>query len=60
MVKTRKAKTFTHPKTGHQVRTSLPVEQNRLRGQGYREQKPRVTAPARTPAPAVKPTGNKK
>lgn len=60
MVKTRKAKTFTHPKTGHQVRTSLPVEQNRLRGQGYREQKPRTAATPKPTAPAAKPTGTKK
>ena len=45
MSKQRERKTFKHPKTGHVARTSLPVEQNRLRGQGYRE----VTA---TPKPA--------
>lgn len=41
----RERKTYRHPKTGHQAATALPVEQNRLRGQGYREvtPKPNVT-----------------
>lgn len=33
----RPVKSFKHPKTGHETSTSLPVEQNRLRAQGYVE-----------------------
>lgn len=38
-------KTFRHPVTGHTTRTSLPVEQTRLRGQGYVEVRPKPAAP---------------
>lgn len=47
--KKRPVKTFKHPKTGHVASTSLPVEQNRLRGQGYVEDRPKQ---ARQSAPA--------
>lgn len=49
---------FKNPKTGHETSTSLPVEQNRLKAQGYVEQKPRrAAAPAAT---AAKPADPKK
>ncbi|HLS00540.1 MAG TPA: hypothetical protein VK054_00940 [Beutenbergiaceae bacterium] len=51
----RPVKAFKHPKTGHETATSLPVEQNRLRAQGYVEQK----SAARS-APAAKPADPKK
>lgn len=47
--KKRERKTFKHPKTGHVTATSVPVEQVRLRGQGYVEEVP-VRQPARQPA----------
>ena len=43
----RVRKTFAHPVTGHTTRTSLPVEQNRLRAQGYVEVKPTPRAPVK-------------
>lgn len=53
----RPVKSFKHPKTGHETATSLPVEQNRLRAQGYVEQKP---APRQTPTVTAKPADPKK
>ena len=53
----RPVKAFKHPKTGHEAATSLPVEQNRLRAQGYVEQK---AEPKRTPAAPAKPADPKK
>lgn len=43
------SETFKHPKTGHVAATSLPVEQNRLRAQGYVQSR---TKSAQAPAPA--------
>lgn len=43
----RVRKTFRHPVTGHTTRTSLPVEQNRLRGQGYVEVVPAPVRPVK-------------
>jgi len=54
----RPVKSFKNPVTGHEASTSLPVEQNRLRAQGYVEAAGKAkTAP--TPAPA-KPADPKK
>lgn len=50
MTKKRPAsETFKHPKTGHVAATSLPVEQNRLRAQGYVQGRKQAT---QAPAPA--------
>lgn len=46
----RPVKSFKHPKTGHEAATSLPVEQNRLRAQGYVEQRQKPTPVAAKPA----------
>lgn len=54
MSKKRERKTFVNKKTGHETSTSLPVEQNRLRAQGYVEQTP---APAAPVVQAPNPTG---
>ena len=51
----RPVKVFKHPETGHETSTSLPVEQNRLRAQGYVEQRQK---PA--PVTAAKPADPKK
>ena len=42
----RVRKTFEHPESGVVVRTGLPVEQNRLRAQGFVERKASKPAPA--------------
>lgn len=44
MAKTRDTKTFKHPGTKHVTATSLPVEQNRLRAQGYVESTPKAAS----------------
>lgn len=54
----RVRKTFINKKTGHETATSLPVEQNRLKAQGYVE-KP-VEKPEQKPVEAPKPVAPKK
>lgn len=54
--KNRPVKTFKNPKTGHVTSTSLPVEQNRLRAQGYVEDRPKAAPRRATPAATPKAT----
>lgn len=52
----RQKKKFQHIQSGHVVETSLPVEQTRLLGSGYREVKQSSTAaqPSGKPAESTK------
>lgn len=57
MAKNQVRKLFVNKTTGHETSTSHPVEQNRLRAQGYVEARPKQ---ARQSASAANKTETKK